>query len=177
VNVNGRDLAGVLGAMTTEELFRQHAPFIARFLARLRVPTEYAQDALQEVFLTAHRNGGYRPGIAKPTSYLAGIAVRAARKYRRRERVDRARRSYASADRLASTDDDPTRALQTQQDLEWLQLALDRLPDELRTPLMLVQIEGESCVSVATTFGLPVGTVYFRLHVARKKLRRALRTA
>jgi RNA polymerase sigma-70 factor, ECF subfamily len=164
------------GAMTTEELFRQHAPFVARFLTRLGVPAEQAQDALQEVFLVVHRNGGYRPGVAKPTSYLAGIAIHAALKHRRRERVDRARHAEAGPEQMASEAADPTRALQTQQDLARLQLALDRLPDELRTTLVLVEIEGESCLSVAAALGWPVGTVYWRLHEARKKLQLALRS-
>lgn len=164
------------GSMTTEELFRQHAPFVARFLARLGVPVEQAEDALQEVFLVVHRNGGYRPGAAKPTSYLASIAIHAAAKHRRRERADRLRHSGASPEHVASEGADPTRALQTQQELERLQLALERLPDELRTTLVLVEIEGESCLSIAAALGWPVGTVYWRLHEARKKLQLALRS-
>jgi RNA polymerase sigma-70 factor (ECF subfamily) len=164
------------GAMTTEALFRQHAPFVARFLARLGVPAEQAQDALQEVFLVVHRNGGYRPGLAKPTSYLASIAIHAANKHRRRERVDRARHSEAAPEQVASGSADPARTLQSQQELGRLQLALDRLPDALRTTLVLVDIEGETCLSVAAALGWPVGTVYWRLHEARKKLQLALRS-
>jgi RNA polymerase sigma-70 factor, ECF subfamily len=162
--------------MTTEELFRQHAPFVGRFLARLGLPPEQARDALQEVFLVVHRNGGYRPGLAKPTSYLAGIAIHTANKHRRRERIDRLRHSEASPEHVASQSADPTRTLQSQQELARLQLALDRLPDELRTTLVLVKIEGESCLSVAAALGWPVGTVYWRLHEARKKLQLALRS-
>ncbi|HMI91370.1 MAG TPA: sigma factor-like helix-turn-helix DNA-binding protein, partial [Polyangiales bacterium] len=102
--------------------------------------------------------------------------IHAANKHRRRERVDRLRHSEASPEHVASENADPTRTLQSQQELARLQLALDRLPDELRTTLVLVEIEGESCLSVAAALGWPVGTVYWRLHEARKKLQLALRS-
>lgn len=162
-------------SLSAEELFRQHAPFVARLLMRLGLAADQVDDTLQEVFLVAHRHGGYRPGVAKPTSYLAGIAIHAASKRRRRDRIDRARRAEASWDQLASTQPDVLRTIQVQQDLDRLQLALDRLPDELKTTLVLVEIEGESCLSVAAAMGLPVGTVYSRLHRAHKKLQAALR--
>jgi RNA polymerase sigma-70 factor (ECF subfamily) len=165
------------GHLTTEELFRQHAGFVARFLTRLGVPTEQRQDALQEVFLVAHRNGGYRPGTAKPTSYLANIAIRAAAQQRRRQGVARQRHSEAPVEQLPGDDDNPARALQTQQDLQRLQRALERLPEDLRTTLVLVELEGESCVSVAAGLGCPVGTIYWRLHLARKELQSALKAA
>ena len=36
---------------------------------------------------------------------------------------------------------------------------------------MLHQLEGESCASIAAGLGVPVGTVYSRLHGARKAFR------
>ena len=37
--------------------------------------------------------------------------------------------------------------------------------------LMLHQLEGESCASIAAGLGVPVGTIYSRLHGARKAFR------
>jgi RNA polymerase sigma factor (sigma-70 family) len=126
--------------------------------------------------LVVHRNGGYRPGPAKPTSYLARIAIHAATNHRRRERLDKIRRSDASLEHLPSESADPTRAMQTQQDLARLQAALECLPEALQTTLLLVELEGESCLSVAAALGWPVGTVYWRLHEARKRFQVALRS-
>jgi RNA polymerase sigma-70 factor (ECF subfamily) len=164
-----------IGPLTTEELFRRHAGFVARFLARLGVPKEQLEDALQEVFLVVHRNGGYRPGLASPTSYLANIAIRAAQHQRRRQGVARQRHSEAPVERMPDEIEDPARTLQMRQDLERLRQALARLPEDLSTVLVLVELEGESCVSVAAGLGCPVGTVYWRLHQARKELQSALR--
>jgi len=164
------------GHASAEELFRQHAPFVARFLFRLGVRPDGIEDAVQEVFLVVHRQGGYRPGAAKPTSYLANLAVHAAAAYRRRERARGAREADTAVEDVASTRSDPVEVLETNESLRRLQDVLDRLEPDLRTTLVLVEIEGETCASIAATMGIPVGTVYWRLHQARKKFQRILQT-
>jgi RNA polymerase sigma-70 factor (ECF subfamily) len=158
------------GPLSTEELFRRHARFVERFLARLRVPADQRQDLLQEVFLTVHRHGGYRPGLAKPESYLARVALHAAQSCRRRLRNERARRADADTERVPCTTFDPTRSALARQQLQHVRCALERLPVELRATLVRVDLDGDSCTRVADELGVPVGTVYSRLHVARKTL-------
>lgn len=162
------------GNVSADALFRQHAPFVARFLYRLGVRPDEIEDAVQEVFLVAHRQGGYRPGPAKPTSYLANLAVYAAAEHRRRQRARTAREADQVVDGLPSTRSDPVQILETHESLRRLQDALDRLEPDLRTTLVLVELEGETCASIAAAMGIPVGTVYWRLHQARKKFQRAL---
>jgi RNA polymerase sigma-70 factor (ECF subfamily) len=160
--------------VSAEELFRQHAAFVARFLFRLGVRPDGIEDAVQEVFLVVHRQGGYRPGAARPTSYLANLAMHAASAYRRRERTRGAREVDAVVENVASTQSDPVEVLETNESLRRLQDALDRLEPDLRTALVLVEIEGETCASIAAAMGIPVGTVYWRVHQARKKFQRVL---
>jgi RNA polymerase sigma-70 factor, ECF subfamily len=50
--------------------------------------------------------------------------------------------------------------------------ALDRLPKEQRTVLLLVAVEDLSYAEVAQVMGVPIGTVMSRLSRAREKLRR-----
>lgn len=163
-----------VGDVSAEELFRQHAPFVARFLFRLGVHPDAIEDAVQEVFLVVHRQGGYRAGPARPTSYLANLAVHAASAHRRRERVRGAREVDAHVDEVPSTRSDPVSVLEANESLRRLQAALDRLDPDLRTVLVLVEIEGETSASIAAAMGIPAGTVYWRLHQARKKFERAL---
>jgi RNA polymerase sigma-70 factor (ECF subfamily) len=56
-----------------------------------------------------------------------------------------------------------------------VQAALDRLPQEFRTAVVLADIEGLSYDEVAAALRCPVGTVRSRLHRARQMLREALR--
>jgi RNA polymerase sigma-70 factor (ECF subfamily) len=160
--------------VSTEELFRSHAPFVARFLYRFGVSTDDLDDAVQEVFLVVHRNGGYTPGPATPTSYLASIAVRAAASHRRRGRTNRERRAELEPDQVPSAAGSPVQVLETRESLTQIQSALEELEPSLRATLVLVELEGETCKSIAASLRIPVGTVYWRLHRARKTFRLAV---
>jgi RNA polymerase sigma-70 factor (ECF subfamily) len=160
--------------VTTEELFRAHAPFVARFLFRLGVRPDAIEDTVQEVFLVVLRQGGYRPGAASPTTYLGNIALHAATAYRRKEKARHTREGDALVDSIVWTGRDPVHVLETTEDLRRLQAALDRLEPDLRSTLILAELEGETCPAIAAAMGVPVGTVYWRLHRARKKFQHAL---
>ena len=161
--------------LSTEELFRRFAPFVARFLFRLGVRSDGLDDVVQDVFLVVHRRGGYKAGPAKPTSYLATIATNAASAYRRRQLAQHTRSSDTEVEKLVSTNKGPVQILETTERLRLLQAALDRLEPDFRSTLVLADIEGESCASIAASMGVPTGTVYWRLHEARKRFQRALR--
>jgi RNA polymerase sigma-70 factor (ECF subfamily) len=51
---------------------------------------------------------------------------------------------------------------------------IDRLPEKLRTVLLLCTIEDMDARTVAEVLDIPVGTVRSRLHLARKRLLEAL---
>lgn len=57
---------------------------------------------------------------------------------------------------------------------EDLENALHRLPEEYRTVVVLVEIDGQSYAEAAELLGIPVGTVRSRLSRARSALQRAL---
>jgi RNA polymerase sigma-70 factor (ECF subfamily) len=157
--------------MDVEALFRAYAPFVASFLSRLGVPQADVDDRVQEVFLVAHRKGGYVPGAGQPRTWLAAIALRVASTGRRSQR--RRREDAASGggllDATPARSGDPGDALETQRALERVQRALDSLDDDHRAAFVLYELEGESCEAIAESFGVPVGTVYSRLHNARKR--------
>jgi RNA polymerase sigma-70 factor (ECF subfamily) len=160
--------------LDTEALFQQYAAFVASFLARLGVAPGDLDDVLQEVFLVVHAHGGYVDGPAKPSSYLGAIAVRAAANYRRRQTTIRARSAGISPEQLGSKDLDPVQTLQLDESARALHEAMLGLDPALCATLVLVDHEGDSPLSVATSMGVAVGTVYWRLHKARKTLRKAL---
>jgi RNA polymerase sigma-70 factor (ECF subfamily) len=159
----------VEGLIDAEALFRAHAPFVAAFLQRLGTPKAEVDDLVQEVFVVAHRKGGYVPGAGKPRTWLAAIALRVSRaghrsRGRRREGVDE-----QALDAAVSTVRDPAEALEVRNSLQRVQQALDSLDLEHRAAFVLYEIEGEPCETIASSFGVPVGTIYSRLHHARRR--------
>ena len=51
-----------------------------------------------------------------------------------------------------------------------LERLLDKLSPERRATFVLFEVEGASCEEIAELTGVPVGTVYSRLHFARKQV-------
>jgi RNA polymerase sigma-70 factor (ECF subfamily) len=160
----------VIGA---EVLFRAHAKFVAAFLRHLGTPEPDLDDLVQEVFVVAHRKGGYQPGPAQPRSWLAAISLRVAQAARRLRA--RRRQSSAEPDAVCADGRDPAEVLETQRSLSRVQRALAQLSLEHRVAFSLFEFEGESCESIAAMWGVPVGTVYSRLHNARRHFMEAYR--
>lgn len=158
--------------LDAEALYRAHADFVARFLLRLGAQGQDVPDLLQEVFLVAHRRGGFIMGTAKPTTWLAEIAFRVAsdrRKKTKRKLEDADTDSIALAAGPGATPGDTAEARQA---LGRVQQALDALTAEKRVVFVLFELEGESCDAIARALGIPVGTVYSRLHAARREFAR-----
>ena len=161
------------GHLDAEALYRAHADFVARFLLRLGARGEDVPDLMQEVFLVAHRRGGFQLGRAKPTTWLAEIAFRVSSDRRRKQR-----RKLEDADTetvaLAPTDaPSPGDRVDARMALARVQQALEALSAEKRVVFVLFELEGESCDAIAQALGIPVGTVYSRLHAARRAFARA----
>lgn len=159
--------------LDADKLYRAHAEFVARFLLRLGANGQDVPDLLQEVFLVAHRRGGFIPGRAKPTTWLAEISFRVLsdrRKKLRRRLEDADTEHVAIAPSKRGTPDD---SAQQRQALARVQQALDLLTPEKRAVFVLFELEGETCEAIATGLGIPVGTVYSRLHSARKDFTKA----
>jgi RNA polymerase sigma-70 factor (ECF subfamily) len=154
-----------------ETLYRAHAPFVASFLRHMGAAESDLDDCLQDVFVIAHRKGGYQPGPAAPRTWLASLAFRVVVARRRA----RARRPESGAAIEALPDDarSSTDVVEARRSLQRVQAVLDHLSPEHRAVFILYEIEGESCESIATLWDVPVGTIYSRLHHARKRVREA----
>jgi RNA polymerase sigma-70 factor (ECF subfamily) len=168
--IEGVDRAGSPpdGRIDVQTLFRAHALFVASFLRRLGIPRSEIDDLVQEVFLVAHRKGGYAPGAGQPRTWLGAIALRVASTSKRTLRR-RHEDSNEEAVHAALASDDVARTAETRASLVRVQHALDTLDLEHCAALVLYEFAGESCESIAASLDVPIGTVYSRLHSARRR--------
>jgi len=150
-----------------ETLYRAHAPFVASFLRHMGTPESDLDDHLQDVFVIAHRKGGYQPGAASPRTWLGSLAFRVV--VARRRAVARRPKTTATVELLSDDSRSPADVLEARRSLQHVQAVLDHLPLDQRAAFILFEIEGESCERIAATFEVPVGTIYSRLHHARKR--------
>lgn len=149
-------------------MFDAHYDAIWRTVKRLGVPDADADDAAQRVFVVAARRldtilHGHEG------RYLYGVAVRVASEMRRRAP---SRRIAGGEEVLAAIPDDavgPEEALLESEARDALDAALDGMADDLRTVLVLVEIEGMAIVDLAEILEVPVGTATSRLRRAREE--------
>ena len=135
-----------------------------RFATQL-VGSDEADDVVQDTFLRAAKIAArFNPSAPSARPWLFGIAVRIVQERRRSVRrfLDAVSRFGAQA-RSASAP-----AADEQSDVA---RALSTLSVPKRTVLVLAEVEGFSCQEIAEMLSVPVGTVWTRLHHARKELR------
>jgi RNA polymerase sigma-70 factor (ECF subfamily) len=154
--------------VTAEELFRRHAAFVATFVFRYGVAAASVDDVVQEVFITAHRRGGFQEGAAKATTWLAEIAVRVVSTHKRTERRRRVVSDEGALERAVSDAATPDETALHRAALARVQRALDALDDKQRVVFVLFELMGETCQDIARGLGVPVGTVHSRLFAARR---------
>jgi RNA polymerase sigma-70 factor, ECF subfamily len=162
--------ASVAGDLACEvtALYRQHVKFIWRSLRRLGVRASSLDDAVQDVFLVAHRKLHGFEGRASHKSWLFSIAIRVAAEHRRR---DARLRLDPDAD-LATPHLEHTLELRRRIDL--LDRVLNTLNDEQRAVFVMAEIEHFTAPEIADVLGVKLNTVYSRLRLARSHFERAL---
>jgi RNA polymerase sigma-70 factor (ECF subfamily) len=142
------------------ERYRVRVFTICRHLTRSRAD---AEDATQEVFVALLRAlPGFRGDSALAT-FIHRIAMRVAIKHRQKS----SRHSELRVEPAPRATGDP---LESKQDQQRLWSAIEQLSLEHRTVLALFAVDGMSHREIAATLGVPEGTVWSRLHLARKRL-------
>jgi RNA polymerase sigma-70 factor (ECF subfamily) len=143
-------------------------------LARRMCPTDaQAEDAVQEIFVEVWKNAyRYDERVASETAFVAMLA--------RRRLIDRRRRESRRLDRQVLADDagpaqvDRASPLDDSDDVRKASDALTRLSDEQQRVLRLSIFQGLSHEKIATSTGLPLGTVKTHARRGLIKLRELL---
>lgn len=135
-----------------------------------------AEDLAQEIFLRVYRS------LAKfdlRTSFLPWL-VRLSRNLCIDEYRSRAREKSMmtgeepNPDRTADSRAGPMRSLEEREIAQRVQDGLRCLPEELRTMLVLRDLQGLSYAEIADSLQLPEGTVKSRIHRARLEMAQVL---
>lgn len=156
---------------------------LGRLLSRMiRDPAE-VEDVAQEAFIKAYRALPNFRGESAFYTWLYRIGVNTAKNYL----VSQGRRApttteveaedaeqYESGD-LLRDNDTPERLMQTRQIGETVNAAMDALPEDLRTAIVLREIEGLSYEEISSLMNCPIGTVRSRIFRAREAIAERLK--
>jgi RNA polymerase sigma-70 factor, ECF subfamily len=189
-DVDGREAALVQRCAARDEdacaeLVSEHQRMVYQLSLNLLGDHNEALDLSQEVFLRVFRTiHGFR-GQSALRTWIYRIVVNQARNrqrwWRRRYRSQQVSLDDHLRDHgeLAERNDNgsPDRVLGQKELAERIRAALDSLPFEQRTALVLREIDGLSYEEIGYSLGVAVGTVKSRLARAREALRGQLRDA
>ena len=159
-----RGESGALG-----ELYDRHQAPIRRFIARATSDAGDVDDLLHATFLAAAKIAARYDGRESCRPWLVGIAAQhIRRRHRAFGRLVAVLTSLASARASAV---DPRSSLDARSDVE---RAMRLLSEPKRVTFLMAELEGLSCPEIAAALNIPIGTVWTRLHAARRELRQAL---
>ena len=155
-------------------LIRAHLTPVWGFLRRLGLSPADAEDAGQEVLLTAVRKmDAILPGQEK--RFVFGIAVRVASRRRRSTKSFTSRAVDLDLDTCEVAAPSSHEILERREALALLDRALATLNEEMRTAFILYELEEMSMPEIAEVLDVPVGTVASRLRRAREQFQKATR--
>jgi RNA polymerase sigma-70 factor (ECF subfamily) len=159
--------AAALGA-----LFDRHHEIVYRLISRLLYtePGE-ADDLVQTTFIEAWRSARKFAGRGAVRSYLLGIAANTVRHHVRATK--RRRDALADAPEPAAARS-PHDAVVRAQQVDRLAAAVAELPHDLKVAYVLCDLEDVPGVEAARILDVRAGTLWRRLHDARRALRESM---
>ena len=168
-----------------EEEALPHLDAVYRFALRLSGNPDRAEDLVQETFLRAYGSWGqYKRGTAAKSwlfTICRNVFLRRVERSQRhdeivREQVDRTGPGLDPINPVwASVEGvDPEGEFFASIVDERIIEAIDELPDEYRTAVVLSDVEGLPYAEIAELLDVPVGTVKSRLFRGRRQLQKVL---
>jgi RNA polymerase sigma-70 factor (ECF subfamily) len=164
------------------ELVSEHQRMVYQLSLNLLNDHNEALDLSQEVFLRVFRTIQTFRGHSSLRTWIYRIVVNQARNrqrwWRRRHRAQQVSLDQHIQDHgelPEAVDSGPDRVVGQKQLADRIRVALDRLPFDQKTAIVLREIDGLSYEEIGFSLGIAVGTVKSRLARAREGLRAQLR--
>jgi len=159
------------------ELVSRHTRRVFALAYRFTGRVDEAEDLVQEVFVKVYQMlDRYREDGGSLGGWIMAVARNHAIDRYRRRRQDALRRTEEPEvlDRMASNDLGPQRALEREERVRLVHRGLRALPEDLRLPLILCDLQGLPYDEIAETLQIPLGTVKSRINRGRLELAKRL---
>lgn len=154
---------------------RFHRP-LGAYLLRLTGRPEAVDELVDDTLLVVWKGAARFDGRSRLSTWIFGIAYRKALKHFERQRREASHLGEAEGEPVAA-DEAPDRRHARRELAQQVVAALDHLPAEQRSVVMLTYYQGLSYPEIAAVMDCPLGTVKTRMFHARRKLARLLATA
>ena len=154
-------------------IYDRYHSAVFSFVQRATNNASDAEDIVHATFLTAAKAAGNFDGRESCRPWLVGIAARLVHR-RKRGLLRWTRALHELSVRDGERYTDPHRELSARDEISRLSEALQQLTEPKRVVLLLAEGEGLSSEDIAVALQIPIGTVWTRIHHARRDLRRLL---
>lgn len=157
-----------------DHVYSTYFPQVARWARAMGGPSADLEDLCQDIFVTVRRKLPSFDGRNLP-GWLYRITQRSVRAHLRKAWLRRA--LFLSHDEWSSLSEDaagPVDDLVSREDQAELAQLLEKLSLPKRTALLLHEVEGKSGEEIAELEGVPVATIYSRIHYAKRELAQLL---
>lgn len=156
-----------------DELVRRHLNRVRNLLFQLVLDNHEADDLTQDVFARVLKSLKSFRGEARFDTWLHRIVLNVA--YEHLKKAGRLESIELSAGAMVSPIKTPEASMAACERKDQITMALGRLPADLRTAIVLTTMQGMSAVEAAAVEDCPTGTMYWRIHEARRRLRDELK--
>jgi RNA polymerase sigma-70 factor (ECF subfamily) len=156
---------------TFDELVKRHKEKVRNIIYLTLNERESVDDITQDVFITVYRSLKNFRFESQFTTWLYRITVNKCKDHLRRKSIRKIVLPFKD------TQEDPGYEFvpENSNTKEIVQFAISKLPDKMRIPLVLKDIEGFSYQEIAETMNCEIGTVKSRIFRAREGLKRTLK--
>lgn len=155
---------------TFDELVRRHKEKVRNIIYLTLSDRDIVDDIAQDVFITVYRSlKGFR-FESQFTTWLYRVTVNKCKDHLRRKSIRRIVLPFRD------TQEDPGYEISPENSdtKEIVRKAISQLPDKMKIPLLLKDIEGFSYQEIAETMQCEIGTVKSRIFRAREALKKIL---
>ena len=147
---------------------------VLRWIRAMGGPDAECEDLVQDVFVVVHRRLHAFDG-QNLAGWLYQITRHRVRDFKRLLWVRQMLfLSVPLSEKLTTSGASPADMVETKQKRDTLEHLLRNLNESERAALILFEVDGYSGEEIAEIQGVPLNTVWARIHQARKKLRAAL---
>jgi len=159
------------------EIYETWFDHILKWLYAFGVPSSDTEDLAQEIFLVVRRKLSRFDGN-NLAGWLYRITQLTVRDHRRRSWFKNlvARRREVDLTELSHGGESPERRYEQRENRRIFQELMDKMSEKRRTTFVLFEVEGYSGQEIADMHDVPLGTVWTRLHHARKDFRRLVKS-
>ena len=157
------------------ELVNRFKDNLINFVYYLLKDEELSEDIVQETFIKVYEKKHYYKPIAKFSTWIYTIARNLANtELRKKNRAKIMYLSHMKDDNqnheLKSKDQSLISKIENEYLFDELHLAIDKLPDNYKTAIILRDIQGLNYEEISNIVGVPLGTIKSRINRARLQL-------